>query len=1376
MHNVYVPELIFGHLLTSDNYDDSDARVTGGRNGFGAKLTNVFSKKFKVDVIDSFTKKQFKMVWENNMSKHTPPDISAASSKTNQVKVTFWPDLAKFRVPCFESGLLSLLKKRVRDVAGTVGVRVTLNGVRINVGNFKEYVNLYFLKPKHLRSDPNSDGASPPDLSVEGSSEVLSDRDDVRRKKVKVKSEELVGQMVEGLVKIHEKVNARWEIVVSQSDGQFQQVSFVNSICTSRGGTHVQHVIDPIVQAVLKKVQVKNKGGIEIKAHNVRNHIWLFVNCLIVNPTFDSQTKETLTLRPSSFGSTCTVSDKTIQAVVKSPITESVLLWAQTKQQVDLKRIMKSGPSSRARILGVPKLEDANDAGGKFSHLCTLILTEGDSAKTSCVAGLSVVGRDRFGVFPLRGKVLNVRDASFKALTENKEIQNILTITGLDVGKKIQDPKSLRYGSIMIMTDQDHDGSHIKGLLINLLQHYWPDLLKRPGFLKEFVTPIVKVSRGSSKLPFFTIPEYEAWKKANRNGKGWKIKYYKGLGTSDDREFKEYFSNLNEHSLQFKYSGPEDFEAIDMAFNAKRAEDRKNWIQSFEEGTYLDHRDKTVSFSDFVNKELVLFSKYDTERSIPSVMDGWKPGQRKVLFGVFKRGLTTAEMKVAQLASYVADVSCYHHGEESLASTIVGMAQNFVGSNNVNVLEPCGQFGSRKEGGKDASATRYIYTKLSVVARALFVAEDEDLLHYHNEEGRVIEPRWFVPVIPTVLVNGSEGIGTGWSSSVPNYDPLVIIANLRAFIAGEPMTPMIPNYRGFRGRIEPNSKSKGFDSVGIIEKLNETTLHISELPVKMWTQPYKEFLEDLMLTGVEAEQAAASRGNRAKTVAKGKAKAGARRGGGGERAAPKPSLITIQDFRDNCTHDSISFTVRLEPSMMTIAESEGFEKVFKLRKAIGVTNMTLFSPEGHVQRYETELDILREFAKVRLDFYHRRRRHMINVMEKELCLISNKMRFILEVVEGQLVIAKRTKANIYEDLKLHGFETLEQIEAKFDTKNPTREGEVPDDGVVVEKRVDEDDGDDMNYNYLLSISLWGLTFEKVESLRKQRQSKATMLEDFKRKSAEDLWEEDLRNLESCLHVFYAQFENEHKRTEHLKRVSLTAVKPKPKRRVKPLLTSSEESRATSSADSDAPFVAKAAQRIRKPQNVLRAPQTDIPTQVAGTHSNNKPSVMGTELAKAHQPERGLGSPGAFSVMARLREKMVQRRAVGTSDDASVRVAERVKTLMREEPKIIKPAAKNIPVMLAKRANAEETQPLAKEPKKAKKVEELPEEDEEVAASDEAQSDSESVGGAQEKSESENESESDVSDEDEDEESVVQDSESEYSEKSNDEDASDEDDD
>lgn len=482
--NMYVPTMIFGHLLTSSNYNDEEEKVTGGRNGYGAKLCNIFSTKFSVETSAQDYKRQYKQTWANNMTKTTDAKIKDSSGE-DFTKITFSPDLEKFKMDRLDNDIVSLMCRRAFDIAAsTRGVKVMLNGKKVPVKNFKEYVDLY----------------------VKG-------KEDDNREKLKV---------------IYESVNERWEVAITTSDKGFQQMSFVNSIATTKGGRHVDYVTDMVVKQLIDILKKKNKGGVQIKPFQVKNHIWIFINCLIVNPTFDSQTKEHMTLQAKNFGSKCVLPEKFINQVTKSGIVETVLNWAKFKAQNEL--IKHSGGKKQLKIKGIPKLEDANEAGTKNALKCTLILTEGDSAKSLAVSGLGVIGRDLYGVFPLRGKLLNVREATHKQILENQEINNLIKILGLQYKKKynsVDDMKGLRYGKIMIMTDQDQDGSHIKGLLINFIHFNWPELLQR-NFLEEFITPIVKARKKKEELSFYSLPEFEEWKTNTPNNHTYEIKYYKG--------------------------------------------------------------------------------------------------------------------------------------------------------------------------------------------------------------------------------------------------------------------------------------------------------------------------------------------------------------------------------------------------------------------------------------------------------------------------------------------------------------------------------------------------------------------------------------------------------------------------------------------------------------------------------------------------------------------------------------------------------------------------------------------------------------------------------------------------------------------------------
>jgi DNA topoisomerase-2 len=365
------------------------------------------------------------------MSQRSEPEIKKHSG-SDFTCITFKPDLAKFQMATLNPDIVALMSKRVFDLAGTTfstGAKLSLflNGTKLSINNFQQYLGMF-----------------------EGLPEPCA----------------------------FERVGDRWEIGVGISDGSFQQVSFVNSICTMKGGQHVNYIVDQITQKLAAVVKKKNKGD-EVKPAHIKNHLAVFVNALIVNPAFDSQTKENMTTKSSSFGSTCLLSDKFLKKIENSGVIDNILSWAKFKQTAELKK--KGGGSKSIKLL-IPKLDDANYAGHKTKGRdCTIILTEGDSAKALAISGLSVIGRDYYGVFPLKGKLLNVREAPHAQITKNEEIINIAKILGLSFGKEYHDTSSLRYGHLMIMTDQDHDGSHIKGLLINFLHHFWPSLLQIDG-------------------------------------------------------------------------------------------------------------------------------------------------------------------------------------------------------------------------------------------------------------------------------------------------------------------------------------------------------------------------------------------------------------------------------------------------------------------------------------------------------------------------------------------------------------------------------------------------------------------------------------------------------------------------------------------------------------------------------------------------------------------------------------------------------------------------------------------------------------------------------------------------------------------------------
>ena len=871
---VWIPELIFGHLLTSSNYDDTQERTTGGRNGYGAKLTNVFSSRFTVKIGTKYTQ-----VWRNNMSNVSEPVIKE-NGTTEGVEIEFVPDWNRFGAEGMTPAFETYITRRAWDAAMCCPkAHVYLNGTRIVVESLESYARRHTQGP---------------------------------------------------LVALGK------DIVVGHSEtGKFEQVSYVNGIATTQGGTHV----DRFVSQLLSALPVKDIRPAQIKAS-----LWIFMRATRDRPTFSSQTKTECTSKDTT---DYVFKPGTVKAVMACGLADDLAAISLAKTEKELK---KTDGSRRGRI-NVPKLDDANWAGTARSSECTLIVTEGDSAKTLAVAGLSVVGRNKYGVFPLRGKPRNVRDASVKQLTENEEFSNLKKILGLQHGRTYTSLRELRYGRLMIMTDADLDGSHIKGLVLNMIHHFWPELISL-GFLVAMVTPVIKCG---SKW-FFTE---EAYKKSGARGT---VKYYKGLGTSTSAEAKEYFKDIDHLTVRFDSDESVDSSMM-LAFSKSMADERKTWLVRHmnEPPPGVEYGSVTrLSVSDFVNHDLAFFSAEDIHRSIPHLMDGLKPSQRKVLYACLKRNLTS-DMKVAQLAGYVAETTAYHHGEASLQGTIVGLAQNFIGSNNLNLLEPSGQFGTRLMGGKDSASPRYIFTRLAPDTRKIFQSSDDAILEHVIDDGHAVEPVFYGPIVPMVLVNGAEGIGTGFSCYVPPYRLRDIVKNIRNALDGKPMVPMVPYFTGFQGTTERKSEHTWILTGTVTE--NGDHIRVTELPPGRWIQDFKEHLDDLV------EKSKLSR-------------------------YENHSTETTVDFKIwGCTDQS----------------------VLGLSRSIHTSNMYLIGPNG-IRKYASPEEILVEYMEVRTRLYARRRKHLMEKLTHEISTLGHLMRFIQVVVSGQLVVFRRPLKHIEADL------------------------------------------------------------------------------------------------------------------------------------------------------------------------------------------------------------------------------------------------------------------------------------------------------------------------------------------------------------------------
>jgi DNA topoisomerase II len=998
---VYNPHLIFGRLLTSGNYKKGEKRTVGGKNGYGAKIVNIFSDVFEVELIDRQTKQKYYQKFYDNMKKFDEPVIKKSTAKP-YTKITWKTDFKRFGITGFTDDMLSLIKRRIYDIAGITDNKVSVyyNGKKLNIKSFQDYINLY-------------------PTTTEKTCEKLSDR---------------------------------WDLGIGvSSNDKFEQISFVNGISTPNGGIHVDVVTKIISSLVVKYIKKKHKKDIQEKY--VKNYLSIYLNCVIENPSFDSQAKERLITPKSKFGSQPEINEKMIKKACDSGLSEKVMQFSDFKESSLTK---KTDGKKKNKIRDIPKLDDANWAGTRKSEKCTLILTEGDSAKSMAIAGLSIVGRDQYGVFPLKGKVLNVRDANPKQIVDNAEITNIKKILGLESCKKYKDLKSLRYGKVMIMTDQDHDGSHIKGLILNMFHSLWPELLSM-NYVNCMVTPIIKVSFKTKVKEFYTITDFQKWKQKPDTNK-WNVKYYKGLGTSTAKEAKEYFKKLklNEYVVDENTD-----KSMILAFKKTESDQRKNWLKTYDETEILDYNNPQTKITDVVNRELKHFSNADNARSIGS-FDGLKVSQRKILFSCFKRKLTS-EIRVAQLSGYVSEQASYHHGEVSLQGAIVGMAQNFVGSNNINLLQPNGQFGTRIMGGSDAASARYIHTQLNPIVESIFPPSDFPILDYINDDGLMVEPKLYYPVIPMVLVNGMVGIGTGFSTNIPQFNPLDCANNIKRKLDGLPYLAIKPYYRGFKGKIvkETIKNQVKYITHGKYT-IDDDNIIITELPIGKWTHDFKEFLEQI----IQLENS------------------------------------WILDYENHSTDENVKFIVKVNDEVLfdnTYKKKDVIMEKFKLTSKLSLSNLHLYNRNGVINKYNSIYQIMDEHFHIRLNMYEKRKNYQIDTLSKNIKLLESKMRFIEYVIQEKIKVNLQAKSTIIEKLCEYEFPFYENTIIQDFEKKESYSSE---------------------YNYLLNLPVYSFTSEKVEDLKTDIDSKITERETLMNKDIKDIWKDELSLFEENYKKMY----------------------------------------------------------------------------------------------------------------------------------------------------------------------------------------------------------------------------------------------------------------
>ncbi len=921
----YIPQLLFGQLLTSSNYDDTEQRYTSGKNGVGVSITNIFSSSFEIECGDPVSGLLYTQNWTNNMTVVSPPHISKYKKKTGYTRVSYVADFARFGVDGYSPSVLTLFRRLVMDCAMLSKLdTVMFNDEKIPIRSLLEYAKLF-----------------------EG---VIHDEMQY------VRNDDHI------------------EYVIGSSIGT-EHVSFVNGIHTTHGGIHVDAVCNAIFRPLAEKLGKRVKT---IAPKDLKPMYTLWVNARVPNPEFTSQNKTRLVAPPLP---------NRIEPLTPH-IQSKILKWTTIMAQIDdwvrikeLTTYKKAEKKSNKTFKAIAGYDPANLCK-KRSGDCVLIVCEGLSAKTFAVTGITVgigskKGRDYWGIYALRGKMLNTRNASSDQISKNREIVDLIQILNLkfDADYSQDDQfKSLNYGQVLMITDQDTDGFHISGLVMNFFHSLFPTLFYRPGFLASMFTPIMNLYPSSSPPQrFYNLAEAQA--ALASLPKNTPVKYLKGLGSSNDDDIRQTFGKVVcTYTITSKETVTREMEKV---FHDKLAEQRKAWLQNFDPSqTFVA---TSAPFEDFLNIEMIKYSMDDCMRNLPNVYDGLKQSQRKILFAFLQKG---SEMKkVSQWAGFVSERTSYHHGEQCLFDTIIKMAQEFPGSNNIPLLAKDGQFGSRLNGGKDAASARYIFAKLAPIVKYIFRSEDmhAGILTFKDDDGTSIEPINYAPIIPMLLVNGSTAIATGWSTNIPSFNPLDLIQVLRArIIKGDDSThELVPWYRGFKGTIRKESE-KRFITRGRIQSAQSslTRWRIVELPIGTWIDPYKLFLEQMQ----ESKK--------------------------------------IKTLANHCTSTDIRFDIETTESLV----NEPHE-TFKLETALNLGNMVVLGGDqgARIMKMASIHDMLTEFVTYRLSVYNKRKVYQLAALTAQIATLDERIRFVRMVVSRELVVSSYNKAQLIDVLECKGF-------------------------------------------------------------------------------------------------------------------------------------------------------------------------------------------------------------------------------------------------------------------------------------------------------------------------------------------------------------------
>ncbi len=1033
--NKWVPEMIFGTLLTSGQYNKTE-RTGSGKNGYGAKLTNIFSKYFRVTIGNPYDKKSYEQKWENNMTVCHPPIITDGYSGEPFVEVEFEMDFPRFGFVSYSNEVLAMYAAHAAEVSFTLSVPISFNGVELSVPDILAFKKLTgFSTENYIVHYEYPVGTEVKDKKLPNGTRVQIP----------------VNPTIEPLVKLC--------IIDTPDAGTFW--SYANTANTKEGGVHVDVVydgLDAITDMLNNSIKGKKEDKLTRKQAlnkgDLKRHLTIIVCCNgLINPRFTSNEKVKLTAPKPHIK----LDEKIFKIMDEQKWDMLARLYADLEAK--LNRDVKG--NGKRKFLTFDGYEPAYYAGKKGeSNKCVLYEVEGKSAMGyahSMKSEMTEHQRDYVGIFAQMGKPMNVMTAKLLTLMNSKKIRRFVEAIGLEEGLDYTIDANfnrLNYGYLALLNDADVDGKHITALVLNIIYCRYRSLLRRP-FVLIVRTPIIRIKKGTQSYKFYSYVEYDRFMLQHPECKNWDTKYYKGLATTNKKDVAE--ETQNPKVGYFLYDDLAD-EAIKLAFSKEKGktDERKKWIADHK---LLDGIEefKELPISQFLNFELVQHAVYNMERSIPSFADGLKPSQRKIIFGAFNEwkagtGTSTKQMKTNHLSSHVSKVSNYHHGEASLIDTINRMILDYPGTNNMKYFVPEGQFGTRNMAGDDAGEARYTFTYPDWWFPYIFRKEDLALLKPIFEEGYEWEPQFYLTVIPLFMANGGLGIGTGSSTFIPDFNPVDICMGLKKLLSGISLGSelLIPWYRGFKGKIElkkreptaattstivpPPGSVNGFgESIALESEIDDMSNSMEP------EEPKEHQIKEVI--GLESIQTDAD-GDVLSEIETVKKKGGLKMVTTGcfefvgkdikvteipigksfkqydEFLESLKENKTIKDYKKSCKDNEALYYIKGFNDDVTF-DSLGLVKAFSL------TNMVLLDTDKHPVKFTDPNHLLTEWFKFRLPYYTSRKASLLKAKVDEINDKTMKIKFIQAVLDGyengpilgrNVVFMKRNKADAIQQM------------------------------------------------------------------------------------------------------------------------------------------------------------------------------------------------------------------------------------------------------------------------------------------------------------------------------------------------------------------------